>query len=887
MTRGATILLASVLLSVAAFAQPTITGLVRDTARHPVAGASITARTAGGDILAYCYSEANGSFELPPVTVAPGLILNISHILFETRTYRWSDLPAGPVTITLVPKTISLPSVVVRSADRGIRQVKDTIAYRADSFVNRNDRVLRDLLEKLPGITVAPNGQILYQNRAINKFYIEGSDIVDDRYNIVTNNLPVDAIDKVQVLENHQPIRILDSLVPSERAAINIQLRKTPRMKVIARGVASAGGPPALLYNGQLSAFSFAGKIKFVSSLKGNNAGTPLADEVAELNKSLDADALQGNSIRQDFLGFITVQPPAFRKERYLFNRDFLHTDHFQLQLGKDRQLKLFTGFLRTRSSLTQQTSSVYYLPSDTLSLSERLANTRSGDTYLAGLTYVQNARAGYFRNQLNVSVMNENGIGVAGTERDIRQTLDMPFRNVNNSLSLIKGVGRMLVNVYSYTSVTDQKQALFVDTGLYQKIINDDMSYAGVRQSFSLLSVYHHSAAGTFFPIGAVRMSVRAGVAAEHQEVRTFITKEDGGASVKLGYPFVNQPTWTRVSPYAEGGLLFQRPKYSVQALTSLSAFLANYDTVGGPERVTFRKPLLQQSLSVQYKLGTHYSASAGFSVVAMVSPIIDRRNGYFLENYRNLVRTGNTPLQENGSHNYTVSMAYKNVLRSLFANASLTYSRNRTNLLFNSVFDGLSQFRTAVVQTNLRKSVLANANLSKYVNAVKTSLSAGASLRTEDYLTLQQSALREFRMTAATVSAKAVTDIRGRVFLSYSGEASQSGNRALHGGDAKAVRFFGLSQQLKVDVALGAATLGVSVEHLSNNRPQKHTGTFADLQFVYKVKARRIDLTASALNLFDNRMFVSNYFADNNFVSTQFTLRPSCFMGGIRFNL
>ncbi|MDB5251647.1 MAG: hypothetical protein JWP27_816 [Flaviaesturariibacter sp.] len=887
MIRQGTILLASLLLVMAAAAQPALTGLVRDTAHHAVAGASITVRTPGGDIIAYCYSEPDGSFELPTFSVVPGLALHVSHINYEARTYRWSELPAGKFTVTLVAKNISLPSVIVRSADRGIRQSKDTIAYRADSFLGRNDRVLKDLLEKLPGITVSPNGQILYQNRAINKFYIEGSDIVDDRYNIVTNNLPVDAIDKVQVLENHQPIRILDSLVPSERAAINIQLKKDRRTKLIARGVASTGGPPFSLYNGQLSAFSFGGKMKFISALKANNTGAPLSDEVAELNKSFDADALLGNSTRQDFLGFVSVQPPALRKERYLRNADILQTDHFQVQMKKDRQLKLFTAFLRTRSTLTQQTRSVFYLPADTLSLDERLDNTRTGDTYLAGLSYVQNTRAGYARDQLSVAVVNEAGNGIASTGRDITQSLTMPFRNVNNSLSMIRAAGKKLVNLYAYTSYTDERQALSVDSGLYKKIVNDDMPYAGIRQSFSLKSVFHNMAAGTFFPAGAFRLSTRVGLMAEHQEVRTDISKVDGSASVKLGYPFVNRSDWTRVSPYAEGGLLFQRPKYNFQTLTSINAYLATYDTMGAPSPVRFRKPLVQQSASIQYKLGRRYSASAGFSLVNSVSPVIDRRNGYFLENYRTLVRTGNTPLQENGSSSYTVSMAFKDVLRSLFANATVTYSRVRTNLLFNSIFDGLSQYRVAEVRANRRGIVLANANLSKYILSLKTSLSASASMRVEDYQTLQQGAARTFRATSATLSAKAITDIRSRVFLAYTGEATQTANRARKESGANPAQFFGLSQQVKVDVSLANATLGFSIDHLYNNSPRKHSAAFADVQAVYKVRGRRIDITASVLNVFNNRVFVSNYFSDNNFVSTQFVLRPFCVTGGVRFNL
>jgi hypothetical protein len=51
---------------------------------------------------------------------------------------------------------------------------------------------------------VLPDGKILYQGKAINKYYIEGLDLLEGKYNLANDNLPYQEVSQVQILENHQ-----------------------------------------------------------------------------------------------------------------------------------------------------------------------------------------------------------------------------------------------------------------------------------------------------------------------------------------------------------------------------------------------------------------------------------------------------------------------------------------------------------------------------------------------------------------------------------------------------------------------------------------------------------------------------------------------------------
>ena len=77
-------------------------------------------------------------------------------------------------------KSLKLKEVVVKA--KKIRQSGDTISYAASSYISKDDKVLADLLRKMPGVEVIGNGQIKYNGQWVNEFYIEGADMLGDNY---------------------------------------------------------------------------------------------------------------------------------------------------------------------------------------------------------------------------------------------------------------------------------------------------------------------------------------------------------------------------------------------------------------------------------------------------------------------------------------------------------------------------------------------------------------------------------------------------------------------------------------------------------------------------------------------------------------------------------
>ena len=110
----------------------------------------------------------------------------------------------------------------------------DTIVYNADSFNTGSERKLEDVLKNLPGIEVNDEGRIEVEGKEVTKITVEGKDFFDGDSKLATQNLPANAVGKVEVLRNFSEVNQLRSVSNNEdNVAINIIHKISFRLSLI------------------------------------------------------------------------------------------------------------------------------------------------------------------------------------------------------------------------------------------------------------------------------------------------------------------------------------------------------------------------------------------------------------------------------------------------------------------------------------------------------------------------------------------------------------------------------------------------------------------------------------------------------------------------------
>lgn len=169
--------------------QSVLSGKIISEESKPLAHATITAENpADSAIIAFVIADAKGMYQLAVNSSLPKLLLRVrlmnyatQFVTVENKTQE-QDFKTHPEAVTL-KEVIVRPPLIIRNGD--------TLSYDADAFAARQDRTLADVMKKLPGVDVSASGQISVQGEPINKFYVEGKDLMGGRYGVVTNSLPI------------------------------------------------------------------------------------------------------------------------------------------------------------------------------------------------------------------------------------------------------------------------------------------------------------------------------------------------------------------------------------------------------------------------------------------------------------------------------------------------------------------------------------------------------------------------------------------------------------------------------------------------------------------------------------------------------------------------
>lgn len=148
---------------------------------------------------------------------------------------------------------------------------QDTIIYLADKFVTGEERKLRDVLKKLPGVEVDRDGNVTANGKRVTKVLVEDKTFFTGNSKLAVNNIPADAVDKVELLDNYSEVAMLKGLEDSDDLAMNIKLKEDKKKFVFGDVEAGAGIKERYVVHPNIFYYSPETTVNFIGDL--NNTG--------------------------------------------------------------------------------------------------------------------------------------------------------------------------------------------------------------------------------------------------------------------------------------------------------------------------------------------------------------------------------------------------------------------------------------------------------------------------------------------------------------------------------------------------------------------------------------------------------------------------------------
>lgn len=108
-----------------------------------------------------------------------------------------------------------------------VKVMQDTVEYNADAYRTQPNAVVEDLLKRLPGVEVDSEGKITANGKSVSKILVDGKEFFADDPTVASRNLPVNMVDKLQVVDRKSDLaRITGVDDGEEETVINLTVKK-------------------------------------------------------------------------------------------------------------------------------------------------------------------------------------------------------------------------------------------------------------------------------------------------------------------------------------------------------------------------------------------------------------------------------------------------------------------------------------------------------------------------------------------------------------------------------------------------------------------------------------------------------------------------------------
>ena len=804
------------LLPLVAMAQMWITGTVTDKNGDPLTGVIIQVRSnSTNKMLCFGKTDSKGSFSIEAATDS---YLEVSMLGFKKQ--RIDNLSnEKPLKIVMQEESVTLKEVTVKSSK--VREDGDTLTYNVATFADQNDRSIGDVLSRIPGFEVnKQNGQIKYEGKPISKFYIEGLDMLGNKYGIATNSLPQVDVGSVQVMRNHQPIRVLEDFTYTDEAAVNIRMKEGAKSHWV---TSFNGGAGISSHTGlwKFEGFGLRLKSDFQTMLtyKTNNTGQDISKETTSLFNFDDLES-QG-----DYIQLSPPTTPNLVESRTLFNRSHAVTLNTLKRFNESSQMNVQIIYNNNRETAEGERRTEYFLLDGNRTIDNRKDYLQKDNELYALVKYERNSINQYLKNSLSGDFtwsrqwLNENGTN------SHNQFARKPEYDIKDNLYIIRKYGNRLVSFYSNNRIISRPQSLSVDT-LYQYVSSqrystDTYAMGGIK-------------------LGRFSLSLKAGVNAALHRLESDLT----GLLDTIGL-LADNSRFSFARLYVQPNLTYKTRDINVE-LSPTTEYL--YECTPGLGQPPHRGLQISPDLSVKWYVTPRLRLSLGGS--ASVEPLDASRfyRSLILQDFQYINR-GYAGYRHSHTQAIRGGINYNDALKAL--HTILTVSRTFSTSPYTPTrqFVGDYIILSAVEQESKSDSWQANLIASKGINLWNGVVNLRALYLNSDASMLQNGIMTDYNSQMLNVRAGLDFSFWKDMHLRYGLTFNQ--NRMKIQSMDYSLKTDGWKQDLSLVIPFQPFIIEFRGEYYRNEITSGNYKDFflADIKASYKSK--RLDLTLSLNNL------------------------------------
>lgn len=827
-------------------AQIEVKGSVYDSEQNP-AGGIIVRLYVDGKPKAFATSAKDGSFSLKTASTGKE-----AYLKFLSQNYETLDIPLtnfnAPVKVYLKEKAFVLEEVTVKAPDRRIKG--DTIVYDVAAMTKKGDRSIEDVIKRLPGIQIDEQGGISYDGQSIKHFYIEDMDLMGKNYAVASRSINPADISTVSVYERHQDKRILQGKEESDKASLNLTLKKGRMLKPVGYISGGVGEGDKLLWSGDLYGMLISPKNQTIISAKGNNEGYTFGSRTG------------GEEIR--VFSPAPFGEPSIKHDRFVENKSAFTSANTLVKLKKDLTVKINTSYGYNDERFNGLTVTEYLNPdSEDILYSESVGNNLGYQNVGVSANIENNSDKFYFSDTFDFNgnfSRNSYGIDASSLFNQNLKSDNYKFSNILKTLINSRG---KIFQIDSETRYNNSPLGMMTARNL-----TDDTE--AVTQGVKMRSFFNReSTALSWYLKNNISVGTSLSFEINHDSFSSSaaIPGKDDRRNDLSGWNIV-----TGAEPFFKCNILGVVWKTSFP----LNLYNLRYRNIITSDVNRFNRLLVDFNTSFSKKLNqqNHFSISLGRK--NEVGDIRDFIDSPVYTTFRNSRTMGSGNLKRSRNDFVRGAYSYRNILEGLYLTAQMSYKKVNYNTI--SISDVSSSGTSSSLANSKSNSDLFTVifNGSKDVRSINTTFYLTGNAIWQQRESIRSSIKVNTNSSVYFVSGKVET-YQFSDILMLSANASYTTQTQTFGGVIPKNSTNNLSIAGKAAVY---PIKNLEIYYLIDSFRVKlgennyKTNTFMDAGIKYSM--HRLDLELSARNLTDMRKYSYTLYHAMDITYSSYDIRP-----------
>ena len=722
------VLILAMSFSVALQAQTiTLQGKVSDSLQQPLQYANILAVPVADNIdVTFAITNQDGNYKLQleknqnytVTTSYLGFLPNVEDVNLDKDTSNNIILKENLDQLDEVTITYTPPMVVK----------KDTVVYLTDKFVTGEERKLKDVLKKLPGVDVDRSGNVTVNGTKVTKVLVENKTFFTGDSKLAVNNIPADAVDKVEVLDNYNDVAMLKGLQDSDDMALNIKLKEDKKKFMFGDIEAGAGIKDRYVVHPSIFYYSPKTNVNAIGDLNNTGVKSFTIKDYLEfeggIGKLLSDAGNYFKLYRSDFAQFLDNQD-------YKSSTNQFGAFNIRQSINQVTDLSAYAIVNNEKNTTASNTINTYQ-NIDQPFTEQRFANNALDNFFSIGKVTLEYKPT--IKEDLNINtvikVTNNKGLGVINTinpsqDNTISTTNNVTGLNLKQNFSysrkLSKNHTATLQSIYNLKNdqpitnwLTNQQilQGLIplqidVNYNIQQTKTVKTNSVNTILKDYWVLNNFNH----LYTSLG-VNAAFNSFNTQDLQQLSdgTINNFETAGFNNQLHYNLMD--TYLGLEYKFQIGIATFKPAaylhfYNWQA-NQLSSRISNSKTVLLPQFTSNIEFSNSEKIDFKYKLNATF-------------PTVNRIANNFVLNNFNSVFKGDANLSNTLYHSASVSYRRFSLFRGLNYSLITTYNKRIKSIKNTIQLQGIEQFSTPVMFDQPEQALSVSGRVSKNIKKLK----------------------------------------------------------------------------------------------------------------------------------------------------------------------